>query len=125
MAKVIGVGGILFKAKDPEALTNWYRDVLGIELKRGRIIFRPQAMAEKPGAATVLSHFKQDTAYFEPSSKDFMINLAVDDLEGVLASCAKHGVEATRGPDESMGKFARIIDPEGTSIELWEPKPMG
>ena len=125
MAKVIGVGGILFKAKDPKALLNWYRDVLGIPLEDwGGIVFRPQAMANHPGAATVFNPFKQDTTYFEPSKKEFMLNLAVDDLEGVLASCAKHGVEAKRIPVESMGKVARIHDPEGTAIELWEPKPM-
>jgi predicted enzyme related to lactoylglutathione lyase len=53
-----------------------------------------------------------------------MINLAVDDLDGILASCAKHGVEATVLPDEPNGRFAHILDPEGTKIELWEPKPM-
>ena len=82
-------------------------------------------MAGPPGAATVFSHFKQDTTYFQPSTKDFMINLAVDDLEGVLASCAKHGVEAKVLPDEPNGRFAHISDPEGTRIELWQPKRIG
>jgi predicted enzyme related to lactoylglutathione lyase len=125
MAKAIGVGGIFWKSKDPAALTKWYCDVLGIEAEGwGGIVFRPDAMAAHPGAATVFNPFKQDTTYFEPSKKDFMINLAVDDLEGVLASCEKHGVEVKRVDDESMGKFAHISDPEGTRIELWEPKPM-
>lgn len=81
-------------------------------------------MAAHPGAATVFAPFKQDTTYFQPSTKDFMINLAVDDLDGVLASCAKHGVEATLMPPEPNGRFAHLLDPEGTRIELWEPKPM-
>ena len=81
-------------------------------------------MAAHAGAATVFSPFKQDTKYFEPSTKDFMINFAVDDLEAVLASCKKHGVEAKVMPDEPNGRFAHISDPEGTRIELWQPKPM-
>jgi predicted enzyme related to lactoylglutathione lyase len=125
MAKVIGVGGIFFKSKDPAALTKWYADVLGMPVHNwGGVLLMPETMAAHPGAATVFSPFKQDTKYFEPSTKDFMINLAVDDLEGVLANCAKHGVEAKVLPPEPNGKFAHISDPEGTRIELWEPKPM-
>ena len=125
MARVIGVGGIFFKSKDTKALTQWYADVLGMPLQDwGGILLLPEPMAAHPGAATVFAPFKQDTTYFEPSTKDFMINFAVDDLEGVLASCAKHGVDVKRLPDEPNGKFAHISDPEGTRIELWEPKPM-
>jgi predicted enzyme related to lactoylglutathione lyase len=125
MARVLGIGGIFFKSKDPAGLLNWYRDVIGLELQDwGGVLLFPQAMADHPGAATVFSPFKQDTKYFEPSTKDFMINFAVDDLEGVLASCAKHGVEAKVMPDEPNGRFAHISDPEGTRIELWQPKPM-
>jgi predicted enzyme related to lactoylglutathione lyase len=116
---------VFFKSKDPGALTNWYRDVIGIELEDwGGVVFRPEAMAAHPGAATVFSPFEADTTYFAPSTKDFMINLVVDDLDGVLASCAKHGVEAKVQPDEPNGRFAHILDPEGTKIELWQPKPM-
>ncbi len=125
MAKVLGIGGIFFKSKDPAALTNWYRDVVGLEVESwGGVILRPEAMAAHPGAATVFAPFKEDTTYFQPSTKDFMINLAVDDLGGILANCAKHGVEAKVMPEEPNGKFAHISDPEGTRIELWEPKPM-
>jgi predicted enzyme related to lactoylglutathione lyase len=125
MARVLGIGGVFFKAKDPGTLTNWYRDVIGLKLADwGGFVFRPEAMAAHPGAATVFSAFADDTTYFEPSTRDFMINLAVDDLEGILASCAKHGVEANVLPDEPNGRFAHILDPEGTKIELWQPKPM-
>ncbi len=125
MAKVIGVGGVFFKSKDPAALLAWYKDVLGMPVEDwGGTVLRPEAMAAHPGAATVFAPFKQDTTYFQPSTKDFMINLAVDDLDGVLASCAKHGVEATVMPPEPNGRFAHLLDPEGTRIELWEPKPM-
>ncbi|OYW42294.1 MAG: glyoxalase [Rhodobacterales bacterium 12-64-8] len=125
MARVIGVGGIFFKSRDSKALTQWYADVLGMPLQDwGGILLLPEPMAAHPGAATVFAPFKHDTTYFEPSTKDFMINLAVDDLDGILANCAKHGVEAKVLPPEPNGKFAHISDPDGTRIELWEPKPM-
>lgn len=126
MAKVLGVGGVFFKAKDTTALTHWYRDVLGIAVEDwGGIVFRPEPMAGHPGAATVFSPFKADTTYFEPSTNPYMINLAVDDLDGVLARCAEHGVTPVKTfPEEANGKFAHIMDPEGNKLELWEPKPM-
>lgn len=125
MARVLWVGGVFFKAKDPGPLVNWYRDVIGLELQDwGGVVFRPEAMAAHPGAGTVFSPFASDTTHFEPSSKDFTINLAVDDLDGILARCAEHGVEANVLPDEPNGRFAHLLDPEGTKIELWEPKPI-
>ncbi len=123
MAKVLGVGGVFFKAKDPGALASWYRDVLGLEMDAwGGTFFTPEAMAAQPGAGTVFSPFGADTDYFAPSTKDFMINLAVDDLDGILASCARHGLEAKVDADDDNGRFAHILDPEGTKIELWQPK---
>jgi predicted enzyme related to lactoylglutathione lyase len=125
MAKVIGIGGVFFKSKDPAALINWYRDVLGMPVHDwGGVAITPEAMAAQPGAAMVFAPFKQDTKYFEPSTRDYMINLMVDDMEGILASCAKHGVAVTRSDDQSMGHFAHLMDPEGNKIELWEPAPM-
>lgn len=127
MAKVIGVGGVFFKVRDGDALRAWYKRVLGIDQEAwGGTLFLPQAMAEHPGAATVFSFFKEDTDYFAPSTKPFLINFAVDDLDGMLARAKAEGVEPVRTfPDEANGRFAHIIDPEGTKIELWEPKPMG
>jgi len=126
MAKVIGVGGVFFKSKDTAALSKWYADVLGMPLMEwGGILLLPDAMANHPGAATVFSPFKQETEYFLPSTKDFMINLAVDDLDGILAKLAQHGVTPVKTfPEEANGKFAHIMDPEGNKLELWEPKPM-
>jgi len=125
MARVLGVGGVFFKSKDPAALVAWYHDVLGIEVEPwGGVVFRPDAMAGHPGAGTVFSPFEAETTYFEPSTREFMINLAVDDLEGILASCKAHGVEATVLDDQPNGRFAHIVDPEGTKIELWQPQPM-
>ena len=125
MARVLGVGGVFFRSKDPAALTAWYRDTLGLEFQEwGGVVFTPDAMAAHPGAGTVFRPFEADTTYFAPSTKDFMINLAVDDLDGILASCARHGVEASVFPDQPNGRFAHIVDPEGTKIELWQPSPM-
>jgi predicted enzyme related to lactoylglutathione lyase len=82
-------------------------------------------MAAHPGAGTVVSFFKTDTDYFAPSSKDFMFNFAVDDLDGMLARAKTEGVEPVKlFDDEPNGRFAHIVDPEGTKIELWQPKPM-
>ncbi|MEZ5938506.1 MAG: VOC family protein [Hyphomonadaceae bacterium] len=127
MAKVLGIGGVFFKSKDPPGLLKWYQEVVGLEVHDwGGVFITPEAMAAQPGAGTVFSPFKQDTDYFAPSEKDFMINLAVDDLDGVLANCAKHGVTPVKTfPDEANGRFAHIMDPEGNKIELWQPKAMG
>ncbi|HXX60927.1 MAG TPA: VOC family protein [Candidatus Sulfotelmatobacter sp.] len=122
MARVLGVGGVFFKAKDPTALADWYRDVLGLDMQDwGGAFFTPDGMAAHPGAGTVFSPFAADTDYFAPSTREFMINLAVDDLDGLLARCAKHGLEAEVSADDSNGRFAHILDPEGTKIELWQP----
>lgn len=126
MAKVLGLGGLFFKSRDGASLRDWYARVLGLEFADwGGVVFTPDAAMAKPGAATVFSPFKADTDYFAPSDKDYMVNLMVDDLDGMLARCKAEGVEPmTLTPDEGMGRFAHIMDPEGRKIELWEPKPM-
>jgi predicted enzyme related to lactoylglutathione lyase len=78
-------------------------------------------MVAHAGAATVFAAFAEDSSSFEPSPKPFMVNFVVDDLEGMLASCAEHGVAAIKQYDEPYGRFAHIVDPEGTKIELWQP----
>lgn len=124
MAKVIGVGGVFFKSPDWPALRNWYHDVLGIAFEDwGGVFFTPDMLADASGPGTVFTGFAQDTDYFEPSTKDYMFNLMVDDLDGMLARCKTHGVEPVklmRG--EFNGHFAHIVDPEGRTIELWQPK---
>lgn len=126
MAKVLGVGGVFFKSRDEAALRDWYGRVLGLSFEDwGGVIFEPQLAASHPGAATVFASFQADTDYFEPSTNEFMINLMVDDMDGVLARCAQHGVTPLRRlDDEPNGRFAHILDPEGRKLELWEPKPM-
>jgi predicted enzyme related to lactoylglutathione lyase len=125
MAKVIGVGGLFFKSPDPDKLNAWYKEVLGLPVQEWGTMFTPDMLADTPGAGTVFSPFKADTDYFAPSTKDFMFNLMVDDLDGVLDRCKQHGVEPVKMfPDEANGRFAHILDPEGRKIELWQPRPM-
>jgi len=87
--------------------------VLGIEFGDwGGAIFRPEEAAAPPGAATVFSTFKEGSDYLAPSTKDFLVNLMVDDLDGILARAKAAGVEPERMfPDEPNGRFAHIMDP--------------
>ena len=126
MAKIIGIGGVFFKVRNGEAFREWYRRVLGLEINDwGGVFFTPELASRTPGAGTVWSSFEQETTYFTPSQRDFMINFMVDDLDAVLARCKEHGVEPLKAfADEANGKFAHIMGPEDIKIELWEPKPM-
>jgi predicted enzyme related to lactoylglutathione lyase len=126
MPKVIGLGGLFFKSADPAAMRAWYARVLGLSFETwGGVVFTPDAAAATPGAATIFSPFAADSGYFAPSDKDYMFNLMVDDLDGVLARCAEQGVKPISTMlNEANGRFAHIMDPEGRKIELWEPKPM-
>ena len=126
MAKVLGIGGVFFRARDADALRAWYRRVLGLAIEDwGGVVFSPDLAAAHPGAGTVWSPFKADTTYFAPSTKDFMINFMVDDLAAMLSRLTAEGVTGVNVlPDEANGRFAHLLDPEGNKIELWEPKPM-
>jgi len=118
MAKVLGVGGVFFKADDPTGLQAWYARVLGFTPQAwGGVMFPHLATG-----VTTWSPFKADTDYFAPSNKEFMFNLIVDDMDGMLARCARAGVTPIKTQDESYGRFAHIMDLEGRKIELWEPK---
>jgi predicted enzyme related to lactoylglutathione lyase len=124
MAKVLGIGGVFFKADDTKAVAAWYARVLGLEPSEwGGVVFQHPAQGYQ-----VWSPFKADTDYMAPSTLPFMINLMVDDLDGVLAKAAAEGVEPTgRDDNDDYGKFAWIIDPVGIKVELWQPpaKPPG
>ncbi len=125
MAKVIGVGGIFFLCKDVEATRAWYTRVLGIEINDyGGHGFVQKAAADifPRGAMTVWSPFKGDSDYFKPSDSDWMMNLMVDDLDGILEKIAAEDVPLEGEPmTEPYGKFAWIMDPDGRKIELWQP----
>ena len=122
MAKVVGLGGIFFKSPDPEALGAWYAEHLGVAIEPsfGGIIFRLQDMPA--GAYNLWSPFKADSDYFAPSGKDFMINLAVDDLDGMLARLRAAGATLHGEPERSeFGSFGWFSDPDGNKVELWQP----
>jgi predicted enzyme related to lactoylglutathione lyase len=118
---ITGVGGVFFKAKDPKALAAWYRDVLGLPLQPwGGAALRYDAPNHPPALAW--SAFPATTKYFAPSTSEFMINYAVDDMDALVTRLNAKGVEILKRDEDPNGRFAWILDPEGNKIELWEPK---
>ena len=125
MAKVTGIGGVFFKStKDNKALSQWYRDHLGLKLEDwGGAIINWLDDKREDGGMTVWNAAAPDTKWFAPSESNFMINYRVDDLDELLAQLKEAGVEIVGGPDSDFnGKFAWIMDPDGNKVELWEPK---
>jgi len=120
---VTGIGGVFFKAKDPKALAAWYRDALGLDVQAwGGAVLRADAPGHPPALAW--NPFPASTTHFAPSTGDFMINYAVDDMDAIAARLKAKGVEIVkRVDDDPYGRFAWIMDPEGNKVELWEPKP--
>jgi catechol 2,3-dioxygenase-like lactoylglutathione lyase family enzyme len=131
-ARVTGVGGFFFKSENPAKLADWYHAHLGIALvAAGKSEHAPQFYAfhwrEKDHPETIgstaFSIFPASTKYFEPSTASFMMNLRVANLEQLLAQLKTEGVKVDDKIDnESNGKFAYVLDPDGNRIELWEPK---
>lgn len=121
MARVLGVGGVFFKADDAEGLGAWYQKWLGVPVEPPYgANFMPADMPA--GGLTVWGPFKASTDYFDPSTKPFMVNLVVDDLDGALAQVAEGGAEVVGEiMEESYGRFGWFVDPEGTKVELWQP----
>ena len=118
-----GIGGIFFKAKDPKALVQWYRRHLGIPTEDSVALFTWRGGKDgNVKGHTVWSIFPAETKYFGEDGAAFMINYRVKDLDGVLATLRKEGVEVARKAEDSQyGRFGWIADPEGNRIELWEP----
>ena len=118
MKRVTGIGGIFFKASDPETLRAWYQRHLGIDVEAwGGVAFTWTA----PGM-TVWSIHKASTDYYEPSTAPFMINYRVEDLAALLQVLREEGCNVVDKTDESeFGKFGWVIDPEGNKVELWQP----
>jgi len=120
MKRVIGIGGIFFKAENPKALAEWYQTHLGIDF--GGKTYSDFQFQEKEKGWTAFSLFKQDTQYFDPSAKQFMLNLRVDDLDALLEILRAEGVHVfSETEDGDYGKFGWILDIEGNKIELWQP----
>lgn len=124
MKRVTGLGGVFFKAQDPDKLRAWYREHLGLEFDDyGSVVFGcPEGEDERAAAQTVWSLFPSDTKYFEPSSAAFMINYRVENLAALLDQLRSEGVKVDERMEEfDYGKFGWVMDPEGNRIELWEP----
>jgi len=123
MKKVTGIGGILFKCKDPNQMKDWYKQHLGLDTTEYGASFEwyQDAQGVKKGS-TQWSPFKEDSSYFEPSQKDFMINYRVENLEALIDELKKEGVTILDEMETyDFGKFVHIVDLEGNKIELWEP----
>ncbi len=113
---VVGIGGIFFRANDPEALQEWYQKHLGM-VTDDAFQWMQQA------GPTVFMPFPRETDYF-PAAKQWMINLRVADLDQLLSTLRDADIAITTNPDwnaPETGRFARINDPEGNPVELWEP----
>jgi len=121
--KVIGIGGIFFKSSNVEKLQEWYKKYLGFENVEnwGKVFELKQENSSKEHY-TVWGTFKDDTQYFNPSDKPYMINYVVEDLLFLVKELKKNNIEVSEIETHDQGKFAWLVDPEGTKIELWEPK---
>jgi len=112
---VNGIGGFFFRASDPDALSAWYAEHLGVGGEHGQWVTE--------AGPTVFAPFPRDSDYFA-ADREWMLNLRVADLDALLERLRAAGTEVTTNPDWDMpgvGRFARIHDPEGNPIELWEP----
>ncbi len=123
MKKVTGIGGIFFKCADPEKMRNWYAQNLGLVTNEYGSLFEFRN-ADKKEEINYLqwSPFAENTKYFEPSKKEFMINYRVDNLVELVTELKKSGVTFCDEIEEfEYGKFVHIMDPDGNKIELWQP----
>ncbi|MBY6082667.1 VOC family protein [Ruegeria arenilitoris] len=116
MQKVNGIGGVFFRARDPNALSQWYETHLGVNH------YDPVPWKQREGY-TVFAPFAADTDYFGDAAQQWMINFRVDDLAAMVDQLRAAGIEVeTRDEwNSKIGKFARLHDPEGNPIELWQP----
>jgi predicted enzyme related to lactoylglutathione lyase len=121
MKKVTGIGGIFFKAKDPDKLREWYRQHLGIESESWGFAFHWADDPQQDGGTTAWSIFPDTTKYFEPSTQPFMINFRVANLQELVTELRSAGVDVPKVDESEFGKFSWVMDPEGNRIELWEP----
>ncbi len=125
MAKVLGVGGVFFRTKDPAATQKWYVDNLGISPDNdGYVVFETRRRNEDIDESVVWSPCKTETEYFGDSGQEFMVNYVVDDLDGMREQLKAAGIEVLEKVEEmeGLGKFGWAVDPDGRRIELWEPE---
>jgi predicted enzyme related to lactoylglutathione lyase len=121
--KVTGIGGIFFFSDNPDETKEWYAKNLGLEVNQWGSSFEFRN-ANRPDEINYLqwSPFKQDSEYFAPSKKEFMINYRVQNIEGLVTKLKENGVTIVDSIETfDYGKFVHIMDAEGNKIELWEP----
>ena len=120
MKKVLGIGGVFFKSKNPKLLREWYKLHLGLDITDYGVTFENYSTASKP-VITQWNPFEIDTKYFNPSKKEFMINYRVENLELLAKELETNGVRFVDKIDVSeYGKFLHILDLEDNILELWE-----
>jgi predicted enzyme related to lactoylglutathione lyase len=121
--RVHGIGGVFFKARDPAALADWYKRHLDFPVSPwGGAKFNWRRADTGEQATTVWTPFPEDSGYFAPSDKPFMLNLRVDDLDGLLETLRAEGCQVLdRREDGQFGSFGYVVDPEGLVLELWQP----
>ncbi len=118
MINVLGIGGIFFRAKDPEALGRWYEETFGINQVTDS--YDDPAWTQESGT-TVFAPFKEDTIYFGNLDQQWMINFRVADLDVAVAALNDAGIAVEVAPERyPNGRFARLSDPEGNPIQLWQ-----
>jgi predicted enzyme related to lactoylglutathione lyase len=117
MARITGLGGIFYKVADPAATQAWYLENLGIGGEWGAMF---PFKNDDQEAFALLSPFKAESDYFAPSDKPFMINLRVDDIDGMIGALEAKGIPIIGRQDEDYGRFAWILDCDGTKVELWQ-----
>lgn len=115
MERVTGIGGHFVRSADPETLTAWYRDVLGLDLDE-------HGLWQQEAGPTVFAAFPADTDYFGSQTQQVMFNFRVRDLDAMLAQLRDKGASVVDDVQEmeGVGRFAWVIDPEGNKIELWQ-----
>lgn len=125
MKRVTGIGGVFFKAKDPEALRVWYQLHLGIDVQEwGGAAFSWTDADGRPAGGTTIWSIADGGDHFAPGAATFMVNYRVADLRPLLATLRSEGCNVLDKVEESeFGKFGWVIDPEGNKVELWEPPP--
>ena len=120
MQRVIGIGGLFFRAKNPAALAEWYRGHLGIDPAPSD--YNQKSWSQEAGP-TVFAPFPADSEYFGDAARQWMVNFRVRDLDAMVEQLRAAGIPVTVDQEKyPNGRFARLRDPEGNPIELWEPK---
>lgn len=119
MESVTGIGGLFFRARDPEGLARWYEEKLGVAPVPKD--YRTSPWQQEAGP-TALSPFPSDSEYFGDPKQAWMVNFRVRDLDAMVAQLRSAGVTVDFDPASyPNGRFARLHDPEGNPIELWQP----